>query len=443
MKLRPSPLVLDGPEPGDGAANGVRASGAGVTFTDLNDPALLEMLRGGVGTASGASVTLEGAMRVAVAYRCTHLIAGVCGNLPIDVMIRVGEGERQPAKDSPLRKVLTVSPNGWQTPAEFRKMLTAHAVLRGNGYALKITSMGRILALWPMHPDRVEVTQGDDMALVYTYTRKNGSRLTLQAADVLHLRGLTLDGVKGLGVITHAREALGLSMQTEKAGARLFSKGVLAGGALKSPNALSPEAYDRLKQSIDEHNAGAENAHKMLILEEGLDLSPGILTADDAQFLETRQFERSDVGMFFGVPPHMYGDVSGSTSWGTGIEQQTIGFQTFTAEDWFTMWEQSLERDCLTPAERAKGVYVRINRNALVRGDIKTRWAAYVAGRQWGVLSADEVRAMEDMNPRPDGEGGEYCEPPNTAGAAGGAQDLLADDPADKPPSAPPPKPKK
>jgi HK97 family phage portal protein len=384
------------------------AGAGGYLITDLNDPVLAEYLRGGAATASGAVVGLEGAMRVAAAWRCTHIIAGVCGNLPMDVYRRVSERERQPAVGHPLRKILTEAPNGWQTPAEFKKMLTAHAVLRGDGFGLKIMSRDRLLEVWPMAPDRVEVVQNPDMTLSYAYTRRDGTRIPLKQADVLHLRGLTLDGVRGVGVIRYAREALGMSLQTEQAGARLFSQGVLAGGALRTANQLSEEAYGRLKKSIEDQNAGAENAGKLMILEEGLQFDEGMLSAKDAQFLETRKFTRSDVAMFFGVPPHMIGDTEKSTSWGTGIEQQGTGFIQYVALDWFTMWEQSLARDCLTEADRQAGIYVRIDARGLMRGDFQTRAEGYAkalgSGGSPAWMSQNEVRGLEDLPPKPGGD---------------------------------------
>jgi HK97 family phage portal protein len=142
------------------------------------------------------------------------------------------------------------------------------------------------------------------------------------------------------------------------------------------------------------------------------------MSAEDLQFLESRQFARADVGMFFGVPPHMYGDTEKASSWGTGIEAISAGFVTYTANDWFVMWEQALERDCLSAADLKGGYYIRLQRQALMRGDSKARAALYTSALQWGWMSPDEVRALEDMNPRADGEGGEYYPPPNTAGDA-------------------------
>lgn len=408
------------PEPGLRQARSPRSSGdAGVLLDNLTSDEALQFFRGGHVSSSGAVVTVDSAMRVAVAYRCTHILAGVCGNTPLDLYQRTSEGARAVAADHPLRNVLR-RPNAWQTESEFRKMLTAHAVLRGDGFALKITSRGRILALWPLkNPERMTVTQDPvTMRLKYRWQRDNGTFLDLDQADVLHLRGLTLDGIRGVGVIAHARQALGLSLQAEEATARTFKQGVIAGLVFTKTGTLSDEAFERLKQQIEENNAGAENARKALILEDDLKVDGSLMSAEDLQFLQSRAFARSDIGMFFGVPPHMYGDTEKASSWGTGIEAISTGFVTFTANDWFVMWEEALQRDCLTPQEIAAGYYIRVQRQALLRGDTKTRADLYTKALQWGWMSPDEVRALEDLNPRPDGRGGDYYDPPNTAGGA-------------------------
>ena len=422
-------------EPGQASAvRGPRASGAQtVTLSDLTSEEALNFFRGGVTTSSGAVVTVESAMRVAVAYRCTHIIAGACGNLPIDVY-RARAAGREIAAGHPLRAVLQ-RPNGWQTSSEFRKMLTAHAVLKGNGYALKITSRGRLIALWPLkNPDRMAVVQDPEtMRLRYRWQRDNGSFLDLDQADVLHLRGLTLDGIRGVGVISHARQALGLSLQAEEAAARTFKQGVVAGLVFSKSGELSQEAYDRLKDQLSERE-GAENARKTLVLEDDLKVDGSLMSAEDLQFIQSREFARADVGMFFGVPPHMYGDTTKASSWGTGVEAISSGFVTYTANDWFVMWEEALQRDCLTQPELDQGYYVRLQRQALLRGDSKTRSALYTAALQWGWMSPDEVRALEDLNPRPDGAGGDFYDPPNTAG--GDPPSEPAADPALPPPEA-------
>jgi HK97 family phage portal protein len=372
---------------------------------------------GSMETSSGAHVSESSAMRVAAAWRCMNIISGVMGSLPVDLIRRDSESQRRPAVNHPLRRVLTVKPNQWQTPNEFRRMMQAHLLLRGNAYALKVEGGGRVLGLIPLHPDRVLVDQLDDYTIEYRVSLKDGQYRVLKQGDIFHLRGMSLDGIKGLSVLSHMRESLGIALQSELASARLMKHGQFSTGNYEHPGVLTPEAYARLKSSIDQ-SGGADGAGKAKILEEGMTFKPVSLSAVDMQFLQQRDFQRYDIAMFFGVPPHMLGATEKTTSWGSGIEQQGIGFVTYTLNDWIRIWEEACKRDLI--AEREWDTHdVRFFTQGLMRGDAKARWEAHVKGLQWGVISPDEVRALEDMNPRPDGLGGQYYDPPNTAGNAG------------------------
>ncbi|QIM48981.1 phage portal protein [Pusillimonas sp. DMV24BSW_D] len=358
-------------------------------------------------------MTEASAMRVAAAWRCVNIIGGAVATLPLDLIARESENVRRPAVGHPLRPVLTVKPNPWQTPSEFRRMMQAHLLLRGNAYARKVMVGRNVVALIPLHPDRVQAEQLNSLAMQYKVSGANGSTTILAQKDVLHLRGMSLDGVTGMSVLSNMRESLGLALQTEQAGARLFKNGLLAGGVIEHPGKLSAEAAKNLKESLDEKNAGAENAGKWILAEENMKLNPVSLSAEDAQWLGTRDFQRYDIAMFFGVPPHMIGATEKTTSWGSGIESQGIGFVTYTLNDWIKIWEESIKRDLLPEAEW-ETIDARFNVNGLLRGDAKGRWESYVKALQWGVYSPNEVRAMEDQNPR---EGGDvYYDPPNTAG---------------------------
>lgn len=383
-------------------------AGPGVLIQSSSD--LDAYLRAGRESASGAVVNADAAMRTAVIYGSVRLITGAMGNTPLQLKRRVDARTREDASDDPLAKVLCRPRKGRLTPASFRRMLTAHLILRGNGYALIVRSLGRVIDLIPMHPDRVKVEQLDDLSLVYTYTRKNGQQIVLPQDDVFHLLGLTLDGYRGVTPITYAREAIGMALTTERHGAKVFANGTAIGLHLSYPNKLGQEAQDLLRASLEAYR-GSENAGKTLITEEGATLSPLGMTSEDAQYIETRQFTRTELEMFIGVPGFMLGDTDKGSNWGTGLEQQRSGFVAYTLEDYYTAWEETITRDLL-PDESP--LFVRFNRNAVVRGDLKTRWEAYVKALQWGVYSPNKVLELEDENPR---EGGDiYYDPPNTAG---------------------------
>lgn len=388
------------------------AGDGGVTITTSEQ--LAEALRSGAVTASGMTVTPDKAMRVATVYACVRIISGAVATLPLDIKRRLDARTREDASDHSLWNLIRRKPNRWQTPSQFRRMQQAHLLLRGNAYAMKVVSRGEVRELIPLHPDRVECKQRDDLALEYVYTRKDGRRVTLAQADVFHLVGLTLDGVHGVSALTYARETIGLSLAMEEHGATTFRHGARVSSALSHPGKLGIEGVDSLKASLDSFRSGGEQEGKTLILEEGMTYTPIAMTAEDAQWVEARKFSRTDIAMFFGLPPHMIGDTEKSTSWGTGIDSQGQGFVTYTLEDHLTTWEETINRDLVPEAE--PDMYARFNRAALVKGDIKARWAAYVHGLQWGVYCPDDVLALEDQNPRADGKGGIFYDPPNTAG---------------------------
>ncbi|CAN5480010.1 phage portal protein [soil metagenome] len=373
---------------------------------------LEEYLKTGGLTASGATVNPDSAMRVAAVYASVRLITGGVKNLPLEPKRRIDDRTRTDAVDHPLWTILKRKPNRWQTPSEFKQMLQAHVCLRGNGYALKVKLAGKLLELVPLNAATMEVKQLDNLELAYSYTRKNGSKIVFPQEDIFHLRGMTLDGITGVSPITYAREAIGLAMSTEKHGATLFKNGTQLGLVLEHPNKLGKEGLEFLKESLENYR-GSENSGKSFVAEEGMKVKTDIgMTSEDAQYLDTRKFQRSDIFMFYGIPPFMAGDTEKSTSWGTGLEQQKDAFTTFTLEDHLTMWEEACVRDLVGDDET--DIYIRFNRAALLKGDSKTRWATHVSAMQWGVHSPNDVRALEDENPR--GGGDVYYPPPNTAG---------------------------
>ena len=368
-------------------------------------------LASGSQTKSGAVVNADTAMRQGAVFACVRLLSGPPATLPLHIKRRIDARTREDASDSDLWRLLNREPNGWMKPHQFKRMLMAHVLLRGNACCLKVVSRGRVISLIPLDPDRTEIKQNGDLSLRFEYTRKNGGTSVFSQKEVFHLYGLTLNGYSGVTPITYARETIGLAMAQEDHGAKTFKNGARVSGTMEHPNKLSPEAFDRLKASLDEFRSGGAQEGKDILLEEGLKYNRVSMTSQDAQWIDSRKLSRSDIAMFFGVPPSMIGDNSGSDSnWGTGLEQKANGFVTFTLEDYLTMWEEGITIDLNSDPS----IYARFNRAALVKGDIKTRWESYVKGLQWGVWSPNEVRALEDQNPR---EGGDiFYPPPNTAG---------------------------
>lgn len=364
---------------------------------------------GGAETMSGEFVTPRSAMGIAAVYRCVTLISGAVATMPLHLKLRVDDRTRKDASDHPLWNVLRRRPNQWQTPSQFRRQLQSQALFRGMGYAMKVRSGKSIIGLIPLHPDRVRTEQLDDFALEHVYTRRDGSQITIPQQDMFNLVGMSLDGVRGLSVLSCARETIGSAIAMRAHGAALFRNGTHLGSVLRHPGKLGTEGQDTLRASLEAYR-GADNAGKSLILEEGMEFEGLGMTNADAEFIASRAFEDKHIYMFFGVPPHMAGDTTGSTSWGSGIEAQTLGFQAYTLEDWLTTWEETITRDCLEGDDPR--LFPWFNRAAAVKNDIKTRTAAYSAGRAGGWLSKNDIRTFENMNPIDGGD--DYDAPLNS-----------------------------
>lgn len=405
-----------------GPALGDAQPQANVSYRDIDQASPAD--GGMVGRLPGQLGAPENAMRAAAAYRSITLISGAVAVMPLHMKRRV-DGRRLDASDHPVWNVITRRPNKWQTPSEFKRQLQSHILLRGNGYAMKVMNGTRLVGLLPLMPDRMEVKQHDDLSIEYRYTTKGGRLVVLQQSEVLHLRGHSLDGVIGLSPLRYAAETVGLALDMSGHARAIFANGARMSGTLSTGGTLEPEAYERLKASMEEFQAGGAREGKTLILEEGLVYGRMGLSMADAQFIEAAGVTRTEIFMFYGVPPHMAGDTSKSTSWGTGLEQQSQGFVAYTLEDWLTTWEEALARDCLTAGE--SDLYFRFNRNALVRGDIRARYAAYAVSRQWGLDTIDEIRALEDKDPLPDNLGanpfvGGNAQRTEGGGAGGGSE---------------------
>lgn len=392
----------------------MQSAGPGVSV-DIKDSGDLDrFLRGGDLTASGTRVTADSALRNAAVFACTRIICGAVASMPCAVMRRGVNGSREPANDHWLSKLVKGRPNKGMKPGGFRRLLQMHLLMRGNAYCVKVRGVRGVSALLPLNPDRVQVFATEDGGRRYVYTRPAGGQVEYRQNEIMHLMGMSLDGITGLSVLSYARETIGLSQAVHQHGATFFANGTHCGSILKHKGQIGPQGQANLRASLDVFR-NPDYAHRTLILEEGMEFERIGMTQEDAQFIETAKLTRTDIAMFFGVPPHMIGDTEKSTSWGSGIEQQQQGFVAYSLEDWLQIWEEGYQFDLVPEAEQGE-IYARFNRAALVRGDISTRTSAYVSALQFGWMSPNEVRALEDMNPRAGGD--EFYLPPNAAGTS-------------------------
>lgn len=380
----------------------VSASSPENPSTSLSNPAgwLLDYFGAGP-TDAGVAVSEQSSMRTSAVYACVTLIAKTIGSLPLKVYRRRNNGDSVEVPDSLPYYLLHDEPNPVMTSCVWREFLAANMLLGGNAYAvIGRNQANQAIDLFPVHaravtPERVD---GRNRYLVRLADK---STETIDQSDMLHIPGLGYDGLKGQSVITWAaRQAVGLALATEQHGSRLFSNGARLGVVLKHPKNLSKPAADRLAVQFDQQHAGLSNVARTLILEEGIDVSNVSMTSEDAQFLETRRFQVEDIARFFGVPPHMIGHTEKTSSWGTGVEQQTLGFLIFTLLPWLTRMEQEFNRKLFPRSP----FYAQFKVQGLMRGDSKARSDYYASGHQNGWLTTNEIRKAEDLEPVPGGD---------------------------------------
>lgn len=382
---------------------GVQAmAGESAGFSGLSDPHLLEFIRdGGAGmTEAGVTVSPKVAMKNTTVLRCVSLISFSIGMLPLQLHRK---DDKSKATEHPLYRVLHRRPNAWQTAFAFRSLMQQRALVHGNAYAMIVRSGNRILQLVPIASDKVTVKQRTDWSLEYHVNRGTNGTAVLQQRDILHLRyGMSEDGFTGLSLVKQAAEAIALALQTEKAAARLFRNGMVVGGVLKHKDKLSPEAYARLKASMEERE-GAGQAHKWLIAEEGMDIAPGGGSGRDSQAVEQRRMQIEEIARPFGVPRPLLG--VDDTSWGSGIDVLGQMFVRYGLNPWFEEWQQAIEMSLLS--ERDADLYeAKFNSGALLRGSMKDQADFFAKGLGSGGhapwLHPDEPRDWMDLPPRDD-----------------------------------------
>jgi len=346
--------------------------------------------------ASGVHVTPESAMRSSAVFACVRVLAETVASLPLITYRRQTRGKDR-AHDFYLYPILHDTPNPEMTSFTFRETLTAHVALWGNGYAeMQLDGAGRVTALWPLLPNRTMPERLGNGTLIYkTFVPGTGYR-GLSADRVLHVRGLGMNGVLGLSPIAQARNAVGLSLATEEFGGRVFGNGSMPGVVLKYPGNLTDEQYDAAQASWQAAHGGLSNAHRVAILEGGIEAERLGIPNDDAQFLETRKFQLEEIARVFRVPQHLIGYLERSTN--NNIEQQSLEFVIYTMLPWFSRWEQEISRSILLERERRE-YFAEFLIDSLLRGDTATRYEAYGKAIASGWMNRNEARERENMNP--------------------------------------------
>jgi len=249
-----------------------------------------------------------------------------------------------------------------------------------------------------LQPAAVIPQRDDNWETTYKITFPNGTTDTLPADQILHIRLFSTDGLNGINPIQWGRNAMGLAKATERHGSKLFKNAALPSGGFATESTLKPDTYADLKEQLADMASG--NAHRSMVLQGGLKWFQTSMTSEDAQFLDTRKFQRSEIAGMFRVPAHMIGDLEKATF--SNIEHQGLSFVQHSLMPYLSRIEQRLKKSLLPKNDREH--YFKFNANALLRGDMKARAEFYTRMQQTGSLSPNEIRAFEDMNPRDGGD---------------------------------------
>jgi len=347
-------------------------------------------------------ITDQNILGISAVWACVNLLAGTIASLPLMVYRTNSRGERTLARDHPLFRILHDSPNYDQTATDFWEYSSASIELWGNSYAaIERNGGGRVAALTPLRPDSVSVRRLENGNLEYRWT-KDGENHVGSDRAILHIRGFGGDPLGGMSTLHFGRHAFGLARAIDRAAAGTFSNGMIAQTALTFERWLTDEQRNLAETKLSEKYIGAKNSGRPIILEGGTKIDVLSIKPEDAQMLESRGFSVEEVCRFFGVPPFMVGHTQKVTSFGSGLEQQVLGFQKFTLRRRLKRIEQALEKQLLTPAERAAGLTIEFNLEGLLRGDSTARSAFYQSALTNGWMTINEVREKENL-PRVEG----------------------------------------
>lgn len=346
---------------------------------------------------SGENVTVAAALRVSAVWACVRLLAETISTLPLMLYQRVPE--RQVAVKHPLYVLLHDNPNADMTAVTFWEVMLASMLLWGNGYAY-IHRSGKgsnavITALEFLVPDGVTFRRLPSGAIQYRWRDIKGVEQLALDTEVLHIPAFTIDGICGLSPVGYACNVLGAAISAERASGNVFRRGLMMAGTFETPNVVQEKHREAFQQRLDGYRS-AMNAGTAPLLEAGITYKSLAINPNDAQLLETRAFSIEEICRWFRVPPFMVGHSEKSTSWGTGIEQQNIGFLTYAMRPWLKRVEQAVNRKLLTPAERTE-LYSEFNFEALLRADSAGRASFYSVMVQNGIYTRNEVRAKENL----------------------------------------------
>lgn len=394
-----------------------RRASIAASNVSAGDPALANLFGGGNNTVSGQNINSDTALKISTVFACVNRRGKCFAMLPLHIMKKLPLGGHELADKFRLYRQINLSPNTWQTSYEWRLTGMLHLQLRGNFYCYKQSTPGRGLnQLIPLHPDRVypfvitpegityylfdnSPTPPANSKLYYQYFPINGQTEVFTANEVLHIRGISDNGIVGKTVVKLFAESCGLAMAMEEQGARLFTNGAQVSKVFTHPGKLDDPAFERLKKQLDQYT-GVENAHRTIILENGMGISSLSMTMQDSQFIESRKFQVEDLCSFLDIPMmliHRSGDKNQTFASAEVVMQM---FVTLSMQPDFENWEQRLKKDLLYDSEQ--DYFFKFDFDELMRGDAAARATYYQARFKTASLTPNDIKRKEHESPYKD-----------------------------------------
>ena len=374
----------------------------------------------GVTTSSGVAVTDDRALAQSAIWACVRILSETLAASPVELYLAAtATANRQVVRNRPA---WLDDPTPGQTWQDIISQTMISLLLRGNAYWLTIRAgdghTGEILEMRVLHPDWITPSRIDETGMdrwqqflgpdvrvghvVYWYAGR-----PYPSTQVHHIPGMMKPGfIVGLSPIAYARETVGLAAAAQEYGSRLFDGDNLPSIAAEIPGAMNDEQRKMLREAYKAAHGGAKGAHQLAVLTENAKFTKLSINPDEAQFLGTRQFQIADCARFFGIAPHLLGDASGSTSWGSGLAEQGQATVVYSLRPWVYRLELAIKRLLLTGTNLPNATaYAVVNLDAVQRGTFQERVVAYQSALDYGWMTADEVRAREEMSPLPNGDG--------------------------------------
>jgi HK97 family phage portal protein len=344
-------------------------------------------------TSSGIHINETVALGIPAVYACIRVLTEAIASLPLITYERFDNGDKERARGFSLFRLLHDAPNPLMTSFELRELLVGHLCLRGNAYSFIEREGGEVVALWPLHPDNVTV-EVSGRELLYKH-QNDGTEKVYPMGDILHIRGLSSDGIIGYSPLTLLRDAFGFSKAVQEYSSSYFRNDASPGGILSTPAALSAQAVSNLREAWTTGHAGKGKHHRVAILDNDLKWQSVGISPQDSQLIESQKFSVVEIARVYRVPLNLVMDYERSTY--SNVTEQNRSFLTHTLQPWLTRIEQAMIKSLLTESEKEK-YFIEHLTQGFLRADTKTRFESYQIAIAAGFLTVDEVRQLENMN---------------------------------------------